>query len=124
MSSAVEAVVRVFGLEPPAVAPPPPPLRSNRRSRSQAAFVSLSPADPVVMTRGVVNLQARLVFSDLSGLDVTEEAAWTSSAPDIAFVDANPGRRGRLIGISAGVARLFASAGGKVGWTTVTVLEG
>ena len=76
------------------------------------------------MTRGVVNLQARLVFSDLSGLDVTEEAAWTSSAPDIAFVDANPGRRGRLIGISAGVARLFASAGGKVGWTTVTVLKG
>ena len=122
MSSASEGIVRLPGLEPPAVAPPPPPLRSNRGPRSQAAFCSLSPADPALMVGGVVRLQARLVLSDLSGLDVTEDAVWTSAAPDIAFVDTNPGQRGRLIGISPGVAKLIASAGGKVGWTTVTVL--
>ena len=122
MSSASEAIVRISGLQPSAVAPPPPPLRSNRRLRSQAAFVSLSPADPALMVGGVVRLQARLVLRDLSGFDVTEDAVWTSAAPDVAFVGTNPGQRGRLIGISPGVAKLFASAGGKVGSTTVTVL--
>ena len=76
------------------------------------------------MVGGVVNLKARVVFSDLSGQDVTEEAGWTSSAPDVAFVDASPGQRGRLIGLAPGVAKLFASSNGKVGWTIVTVLEG
>ena len=60
---------------------PPPPLRSNRRSRGQGAFVSLSPADPVLIVGGVVSLQARLVFSDLSGLDVTDDAVWTLVGP-------------------------------------------
>lgn len=124
MSSASEAVVRVFGLEPSAVAPPPSPLRSNRRLRSQAAFVSLSPADPVLLVGGAVSLQARLILSDLSALDVTEDAVWTSSAPDVAVVETSPGQRGRLMGVAPGRAKLFASAGGKVGWTTVTVLEG
>ena len=76
------------------------------------------------MVGGVVSLEARLVFSDLSGLDVTEDAIWTSSAPEVALVEARPGAGGRLVGLAPGAARLFASAGGKVASTTVTVLEG
>lgn len=123
MSAAIEPVLRLYELEPPVVAPPPP-LRSNRRSRGQCAFVSLSPADPVLLVGGVVSLHARLVFSDLSGLDVTEEVVWTTSAPEVAHVEVRPGLGGRLVGLAPGGAKLFASADGKVGWTTVTVLPG
>ncbi|HVQ30098.1 MAG TPA: hypothetical protein VMV21_10990 [Vicinamibacteria bacterium] len=82
----------------------------------------MSPAEPVLMVGGVVNLQARLVLSDLSGLDVTTDAVWTSSAPDVALVEARPGSGGRLIALAPGAARLSASAGGKVASTVVTVL--
>ncbi len=126
MLSSSEAVVRLFGLVPSAVAPPPPPLRANHRPPRPAAFLSLSPADPVLLVGGVVALQARLVLTDLSGLDVTQDAVWTSSAPAVARFETSPGRRqrGHLTALAPGVADLFASAGGKVGWTTVTVLEG
>lgn len=121
MSSGSEAVVRTFGSGSSVVAPPPPHLSSNRR---QSAFLSLSPADPFLIVGGRAALRARLVFADLSGLDVTEEAEWTSSAPAIATFDTRPAARGHLKALAPGVVNLFASAGGKVGWTTVTVLEG
>ncbi|HEY6548969.1 MAG TPA: hypothetical protein VI589_13730 [Vicinamibacteria bacterium] len=102
--------------------PSPPPPRSSDRLRGRVAFVSLSPADPILIVGGTVELKARLVRSDLSGFDVTEDAVWASSAPQVAFVETTPGVRGRLSALAPGIARLFASAGGKVGWTTVTVL--
>jgi hypothetical protein len=83
----------------------------------------LIPTDPVLLVGGTVNLQARLVFNDLSGLDVTQDSVWTSSAPDVASVENTPGRCGLLLGLTPGTAKLFARAGTKVGWTTVTVLE-
>jgi hypothetical protein len=104
------------------VADTPSPLRPNRRLRGQGAFISLSPTDPVLLVGGVVIPQARLVFSDLSGLDVTEDVVWTCSAPAVAQLEPGPGRRSRLVGRAPGVAKLFATAGGTMGWTTVTVL--
>lgn len=69
-----------------------------------------------------MSLQARLVFSDLSGKDVTVDTVWTSSAPEVATVDPAPGQPGRFRAVAPGVARIFASAGGKAASTTLTVL--
>jgi hypothetical protein len=122
VSSAVEAFVQLSGLGLSAVAPSRRPLGERSLGHpGRAAFVALSPADPVLMVGGVVALQARLVFSDLNVVDVTEAASWTSSAPEVATPTAR-GPCGRFVARAPGTARLFASAGGKVGWTTVTVL--
>lgn len=122
MPIASEALVRLSLPEPSTGSPSPSPPRPTYHSRGRPVFVALSPSDPVLTVGGMVTLQARLVFSDLSGLDVTEDAVWTSSAPEVASVETNAGRRGRLTASLPGVAMVGASAGGKVGWTTVTVL--
>jgi len=86
------------------------------------ALVSVVPADPILVVGGAAALKARIVLADLTSEDATDLAVWSSSEPEVASICAGPDEPGRLCAHRPGTAVVFARVGGKVGWTTVTVL--
>ncbi len=66
-------------------------------------------------------LTATALLSDGSSLDITSQAAWRSSAPQIAFVSELSGEQGRVAARMPGTARLTASLSGKSGGSGATI---
>ncbi len=65
---------------------------------------------------------ATAVFTDLSVRDVTAQAMWTTSNPQIAVVS-DAGLRGRVMAVSAGIARITAALGGQTAAALLTVSD-
>ncbi len=66
-------------------------------------------------------LTATALLSDGSSLDITTQAAWRSSAAQVAFVSESPGEQGLVAARAAGAARLTASLAGKSGGSDATI---
>lgn len=78
----------------------------------------------LIMTAG--RNERLLAFAELSDgrtIDVTEQASWTSSAPNIATVSNVAGLRGVTTGIQPGQAAITATTGGVEGIRPVVVLD-
>lgn len=68
-----------------------------------------------------VQLTATALLSDGSSLDITTQAAWRSSASQIAFVSELRGEQGLVAARAEGTARLTASLAGKSGGSNATI---
>lgn len=76
---------------------------------------------PLVMKVGEVKqLTATLTFSNNTTQDVSTQAQWTTSASEIATVDAT----GKVLGWSPGTTTITATVNGVQGTTTLTVIPG
>lgn len=60
-------------------------------------------------------------YSDGSSADVTEDAAWTINAPNVAILADSQNQPGQVVAVDSGSATLTASFGGKSKTTTITV---
>lgn len=93
------------------------------------------PASPVLVGLRVapetaevaVGMTTRLavwaVYDDDSELDMTEDADWSSAAPEIAQVSILAGERGTVTGIGIGEARINVVLGDQAAHATVDVVE-
>jgi trimeric autotransporter adhesin len=79
--------------------------------------ISLSPLNPAVARGSELQMVATATFSDGSGLDVTDEATWSSSHEAVATVDSS----GLVTGVAGGSALLSARIGPTVGTCTLFV---
>ncbi|UVW28547.1 Ig-like domain-containing protein [Massilia sp. H6] len=81
--------------------------------------VAVTPATPSVAIGATQQFVATAAYSDGSARDVTKIAAWTSSAPGVATVNATTGM---AVGIDAGSAAIAAAFEGQRGSAMLTVL--
>lgn len=85
-------------------------------------LVIVSPANPVARQRDrFVQFNATAVYSDGTTQDVTEQAAWTASNPQVALVSNDPTTIGVVILQGPGGTTVAAAYAGKQGQTTLTV---
>ncbi|MGI5862649.1 MAG: beta strand repeat-containing protein [Myxococcales bacterium] len=88
---------------------------------AQIDVITIEPA-AVVLAKGTETLLvATATYTDGSTLVVTEQAAWSSSANDIASVTTTGSPRGLLRAVAPGQATITAALGGKTGTAQVTV---
>lgn len=85
--------------------------------------LTVAPGSPSVPLGASLPLTATASLSDGRSLDVTEQAQWTSSAPQVAFVATLPGERGTLTGRALGTTEVQASLRGVEGAVAVTVTD-
>jgi uncharacterized protein YjdB len=83
--------------------------------------VQVTPASPTMAQGAGVQFQAVAVYSDGSIRNVTNQAAWSSSAPMIADVSNAGGSRGQVTALALGSADVTATVGGTSGKSTLTV---
>lgn len=90
---------------------------------TDALLVSLAvtPAAQAAPLGTTPQLAAMGTFSDGSTRDVSEQAAWTSSAPAIAAPSNAAGQRGRVTTLAQGAATITAAVGAVQAQATVTV---
>jgi hypothetical protein len=67
------------------------------------------------------NLQATAVYSDSTFQDVTNEATWTTSNPDLVFVENNVAPKGRVTREAQGTASIQATYSGMSGNASTTI---
>lgn len=91
-------------------------------SPATVTSLEITPAAPSVAKGTTQQLQAVATFSDGSTLDVTEQAAWSSSDNAIASVTTvGVSGRGLLSGVSPGQAEITATWSGAIGKASATV---
>ncbi|MHB8876990.1 MAG: beta strand repeat-containing protein, partial [Myxococcaceae bacterium] len=83
--------------------------------------VSVSPTNPSVAKSTTVQLLATGTYSDSTTQDVTPSAVWTSADAGVAAVSDAPGSKGLVMGVSPGIASVFATVAGSSGVTAVSV---
>lgn len=74
--------------------------------------LTLSPSGPSLPLGSTLRLRATASLSDGRTLDVTEQAQWTSSAPQLVFVSTLAGERGTLTARALGTTEVQASLRG------------
>jgi trimeric autotransporter adhesin len=84
--------------------------------------LSISPANPSISVGGTQQFVATLLYSDGTSLDVTNTAAWTSSAPTIAGISGFGLGTGIAAGSSSVQAQWGTGSGAIAGTATLTVL--
>lgn len=86
------------------------------------SLIVVSPANPVVRMRDrFVQFNATAVYSDGTTQDVTEQAQWTASDPQVALVSNAPDNIGWVALQGSGSCNVTAQYGDKMGTTTLTV---
>lgn len=93
---------------------------------AQLISIQLTPFQPTLLSGDRVQMQAIAVFSDGTQRNITGQATWVSSSPNIAAVSTGGGgpgggNRGLVTGISPGMADIRATFMGVTGSTQVTV---
>lgn len=93
---------------------------------AQLISIQLTPFQPTLIPGDRVQMQAVAVFSDGTQRNVTGQATWVSTSPNIAAVSTGGGgpgggNRGLVTGISPGMATISATFMGVSGTTQVTV---
>jgi len=93
---------------------------------AQLVSIQLTPFQPTLITGDRVQMQAVAVFSDGTQRNVTGQATWVSTSPNVAAVSTGGGgpgggNRGLVTGISPGMATISATFMGVTGTTQVTV---
>ena len=88
-----------------------------RSSASSLTSIAVAPANPTLQAGASLALSATGRNADGSTIDLTSAAAWSSSAPAVATVDAT----GFVRAVAAGTATLTASLGSVSASTTVSV---
>jgi hypothetical protein len=83
--------------------------------------VEVTPAAPTIPAGASAAFEATAVYSDATTADVTEEAAWSSSAPTVLAVSDAAGTKGVAQALAAGPATVTATFGGVSGSATATV---
>ncbi len=85
----------------------------------QPALTSLAvtPSNPVLLTGGAQQFSAIGTYSDATTQDLTALAAWNSSAPAVATINAS----GLAVGVAPGMTTVSATVGGITGNTLLTV---
>jgi Big-like domain-containing protein len=86
--------------------------------------ITIAPAQPLVSLGGDLRLRACARDDDGRRLDVTDQAAWSSSDTAVATVSNVSGSRGLVSGVSVGTSTVSASFEGATGSTAVSVQEG
>jgi trimeric autotransporter adhesin len=79
--------------------------------------IAITPANPVMKVGATVQLTATVTYSDGTTQDLTAQVQWSSSAANVASVDAS----GKVTGKSPGVATIQVMVNGVTGSTQVTV---
>ena len=79
--------------------------------------IAVTPVNPTIPSGAMRQFTATGIYSDGSARNVTSQAIWTSSNPEVATINAE----GLATGISAGVTTLSATLSGVMGVTTLTV---
>ncbi len=90
-------------------------------SPARLVGLAITPEGPSLGVGDEVSLTLSGTFDDGSVQDLTESAAWSSDAPDVAQVGNTPGRRGVVTGLAIGEALVGASFGGLSAEVRVTV---
>lgn len=83
--------------------------------------IAVTPDPLTLSVQETAQLTATGTFSDGSQLDVTSEASWSSSKPNVAVVSNFNGAEGRVVGMSSGTTTITAAVGGVAGTAEVTV---
>ena len=83
--------------------------------------IALTPVQPSVAIGTQVNFVATALYSDNSTVNVTNQATFTSSNPQVAAVSTANGSRGQTQTLAAGSATITAAYGGLTGSTAITV---
>lgn len=84
--------------------------------------VEVTPAAPTIQQGASTQLHATAVWSDGLVSDVTERAAWASSAESVVQVSSADGSRGLAVGRAVGPATVTATLDGLAGAASVTVV--
>src|SRR6185436_188353 len=84
--------------------------------------LEVTPIAPTLPVGTVAQFTATAVFSDGTTRNVTNNATWISSAPNVAGV-ATVRTRGRVTAVAKGTAVISAAYMGLTGQTTVTVTD-
>jgi trimeric autotransporter adhesin len=83
--------------------------------------ISLTPVEPSVAVGTQVSFVATALYSDDTSVNVTNQATFTSSNPQVAAVSTANGSRGQTQTLTAGSATITAAYGGLTGSTGITV---
>jgi len=94
-------------------------------SAATATLMTITPHDPTTAKGLTTQFTATGTFSDSTTQDVTFDAAWASSAPDVATVSDAVGSKGFFRAIAAGTSTITATFpfNGSSGTSQVTVTE-
>jgi RHS repeat-associated protein len=109
LGSVVDLVVSNGPAQPPLVGPPP--------QLGNIARILVAPATSLRLVGETLPYTATAVNTDGTGEDVTALAAWTSSSPGVATVDA----AGNAHGVAPGTTLLTANVGGLSGQATLAI---
>ncbi|MDP3157348.1 MAG: Ig-like domain-containing protein [Archangium sp.] len=90
-------------------------------TNARVESIDVQPATFTLPIGITAQLTATALLSDGSSLDITTQAAWRSSASQIAFVSELPGEQGLVAARAQGTARITASIAGKSGGSEGTV---
>ena len=91
-----------------------------RAASATLSSVAVTPADPSVPFGGTLQLTATGTYSDGTTMDLTKQAAWSSSGSAVT-VSNTSGSQGLASGVSVGSATVTAALSGVSGSTLVTV---
>ncbi|HEX2568639.1 MAG TPA: Ig-like domain-containing protein [Polyangia bacterium] len=89
-------------------------------NKNQLRSIAITPPAPSLAAGTELALVATGTYSNYTTADVSPQAEWTSSNPQIVTVD-NGGSRGRLHAVAPGTVEVTAALGGVTGRVTVTV---
>ncbi len=94
-------------------------------SEATATLMTITPHDPTIAKGLTTQFTATGTFSDATIQDLTFDAAWDSSAPDVATVSDAVGSKGFFRAIAAGTSTITATFpfNGTSGTSLVTVTE-
>jgi hypothetical protein len=85
--------------------------------------IDLTPVEPSASIGTAVSFTATAIYSDNSTQNVTGQATWTSSAPQIAAISTANGSKGQAQALSEGSATISATFSGVTGSTLLTVTQ-
>ncbi len=83
--------------------------------------IAVTPASSTLAVGGTTQLVATGTYSDMTAVDLTDSAAWSSSTPGAVFVSNTPGSNGFVTALAPGSAAITATLGGVSGAAKVTV---
>ncbi len=97
-------------------------LGSTNLTVTDAILVSItiSPSNPSVARNSTLQLSAIGTFSDSSAVNITNQAAWTSTATSVATVN-NTDHKGKVTGVAGGASSIRASLTFIMGTATLFV---
>lgn len=98
--------------------PEEPSSEDGTRDELRLERIEIRPADAVIFVDETIKYTAVAVYTNNYEIDITEQASWQSTNPDVAGFTAEPGT---LLGKANGSTEIIAKASGKEGSTRAEI---